>query len=180
MRSHSRRSALLAVLLLGMALGFRQGSVRGEAKNALVIGSSVRLTATEFTKVMELLARSWSQQDTEAALSCFTADAVYIEPPDIQFFEGHTELRAYFGALKPGTFMKFHNLWFDETRQVGAGEYSFGLPDRPTANHGVVVLELRDGQIAIWREYQRKGPREFRDFLAREGKTWKWTIQNYP
>ena len=138
------------------------------------------LNAQGFFALMEQLAEAWSRQDTESALACFSPEATYIEPPDIQFFRGHAQLRPYFGALKPGIFMRFHNLWFDETRQMGAGEYSFGSAGKATANHGVVVVELRDGRIAFWREYQRTGPSAFQDFIRTEGKTWQWHIGNYP
>ena len=138
------------------------------------------LNAQGFFALMEQLAEAWSRQDTDSALACFSPEAVYIEPPDIQFFRGHEQLRPYFGALKPGIFMRLHNLWFDETRQMGAGEYSFGSAGKATANHGVVVVELRDGRIAFWREYQRTGPPTFQDFIGTEGKTWQWHIGNYP
>jgi ketosteroid isomerase-like protein len=139
-----------------------------------------RLNAQEFCALMEQLARAWSQQDTDSALACFSQDAVYMEPPDIQIYQGHEQLRLYFAALTPGTFMRFHNLWFDETKQVGAGEYSFGSAGKAMADHGIVVVELRDGKIAFWREYQRKGPSVFQDFIGIEGKTWQWHIGNYP
>lgn len=76
--------------------------------------------------------------------------------------------------------MHFHNLWFDEQRQVGAGEYSFGMQGQATTDHGVVVAELDEGRIAFWREYQRKGPAPFAAFIGREGKAWQWHIGNYP
>lgn len=139
-----------------------------------------RLNTQEFQALMEQLARAWSQQDTESALACFTPEAAYIEPPDIQFYKGQEQLRPYFAALKSGTFMYFHNLWFDELNQRGAGEYSFGMTGKTTADHGVAVVELRDGQIAFWREYQRKGPSVFQDFIALTDKTWQWHIGNYP
>ena len=44
----------------------------------------------------------------------------------------------------------------------------------------MAVVELRDGRIAFWREYQRKGPLPHEAFLAPEGKDWQWTIRNYP
>jgi hypothetical protein len=110
----------------------------------------------------------------------FAADAVYMEPPDVQLFIGHEQLRPCFAALEPGTFMRFHNVWFDAERQVGAGEYSFGTEGKPMADHGVAVMELRAGRIAFWREYQRKGPRPFDRFLAQTGKSWRWSIKNYP
>lgn len=138
------------------------------------------LNPHEFNVLMEGLARAWSQQDTDSALACFTDDAVYIEPPDIQIYLGREQLRPYFAALRPGTFMRFHNLWFDESKQTGAGEYSFGMAGAENADHGVTIVELRDGRIAFWREYQRKGPSAFQDFIRTEGKTWQWHIGNYP
>jgi ketosteroid isomerase-like protein len=139
-----------------------------------------QLNTQQFDSLMEQLAHAWSQQDTELALACFIQDAVYSEPPDIQLYKGYEQLRPYFAALKPGTFMHFHNLWFNEPNQIGAGEYSFGMTGETTADHGIVVVELRDGRIAFWREYQRQGPSAFQDFIALTGKTWQWHIGNYP
>jgi hypothetical protein len=137
------------------------------------------MNAHDFAELMHQLARGWSTQDTELALACFTADAVYIEPPDIQHFAGQKQLRAYFGALKPGTSMIFHHLWFDEASQTGVGEFSFSIWGREQANHGVCVVELNEGKIAHWREYQRRGPFEHSDFIATAGKDWQWHIGNY-
>lgn len=129
---------------------------------------------------MEQLATAWTTQDTDLGLVCFTEDAVYMEPPDVQFYRGHEQLRPYFAALKPGMFMKWHSLMFDEATQTGAGEYTFGMTDQPQADHGVAVVTIEQGVIAFWREYQRKGPQPFTQFLAVEGKIWQWHIGNYP
>jgi ketosteroid isomerase-like protein len=133
-----------------------------------------------FVELMQRLARAWGDQDTEAGLSCFAEDAVYMEPPDIQLYVGRDQLRPYFGALEPGTTMEWHRLWFDADSQSGAGEYTFAFEGAAGADHGVAVVELRDGMIARWREYQRKGPPAFEAFTAVEGKRWEWTIENYP
>ena len=138
------------------------------------------MNGEEFRELMERLARAWSTQDTELGLSCFTEGAVYMEPPDLQLYLGHAELRPYFAALTPGTYIRFHAIMFDEAAQVGAGEYSFGSEGEETADHGVAVVELEGGRIGLWREYQRKGPAAFDDFLARDGKSWQWHIGNYP
>jgi ketosteroid isomerase-like protein len=134
------------------------------------------LSAREFAALLERLAEAWSRQDTEAGVACFTADAVYMQPPDQQLVSGESELRAYFSALPPGTFMTFHNVAFDETAQVGLGEFSFGRDGSAEADHGVAVIRLRDGRIASWREYFYEGPAQFAAFVAREGKSWKWTV----
>ncbi len=134
----------------------------------------------EFKDLMHRLADAWSGQDTDAAIDCFTSDAVYMEPPDVQYYRGEDQLRAYFGALTPGTRMRFHNLWLDSESQTGAGEFTFGLEGGETADHGIAVVYLRDGRIALWREYVRKGPIDFDVFSATEGKAWRWQIGNYP
>jgi hypothetical protein len=165
----ARNALTLAVLTSIVAF---EGCERSSARH--------HLNESEFRQLMNRLADGWSRQNTEQALACFTENAIYMEPPNIQFYEGHAQLRPYFGALKPGTFMRFHNLWFGESKQIGAGEYSFGEAGDATADHGVVVVELRDGRIAFWREYQQKGPASFDRFLDKNGKEWKWTIKNYP
>ena len=147
----------------------------------LLPGSAPRDTVSteQFKELMATLAAAWSSQDTERGVSCFTPDATYMQPPDQQFFRGSAELRRYFGALEPGTFMTFHNISFDPARQMGFGEFSFGTRGEPQADHGVAVVEVREGKIASWREYFSKGPADFRVFVAAEGKTWKWNIRNY-
>jgi hypothetical protein len=114
-------------------------------------------TAAEFENVMATLALAWSRQDTQLALGCFTADAVYMQPPDLQLYRGRAELEKLFGALRPGTFMKFHNLAFDAAAQVGFGEFSFGRSGAATADHGVAVVTLRGGRIALWASTFRRG-----------------------
>ncbi|MEO5950882.1 MAG: hypothetical protein ABIQ44_00260, partial [Chloroflexia bacterium] len=110
---------------------------------------------------------TWADNDTPMSLAHFTEDAVYIEPPDLQRYKGHIELRLFFNDLEVGSMMKWHNLWFDEAAQRGAGEYSFSLGGwENKANHGVAVVEMRDGKIAVWREYQRRGVASFESFVG--------------
>jgi ketosteroid isomerase-like protein len=133
-----------------------------------------------FRQLMQSLADPWESGDIEAGLRCFTADAAYMEPPDIQLFAGQDELGQYFGAVEPGTFMRWHDLWFDKQHQTGAGEFSFGLHGQPTSDHGMCAVELRDGRIALWREYQRTGPADWQLFVSATGKDWQWHAGNYP
>lgn len=133
-----------------------------------------------FQKLMNQLAAAWTNQQTQQALDCFTADAVYMQPPDQQFYRGQTQLRAYFGALKKGTTMKFHNVWFDAQKQTGAGEFTFGNTLTKSAVTGVAVVQLQNGKISFWREYFTKGPLDFQEFISPENKSWRWHIGNYP
>ena len=138
------------------------------------------MTAAEFRELLERLAHAWTTQDTELGLECFAENASYTEPPDLQLYVGHEQLRPYFAALTPGTLMQFHTVAFDEQAQRGFGEYSFGHERSERADHGVAVVEIAEGRIAVWREYQRKGPAASPEFTAIEGKSWEWHIGNYP
>ncbi len=137
------------------------------------------LTAAEFRQLLESVARGWSTRDTELALSSFHPDAVYMEPPDLQYYRGHDQLGPYFDALEDRHSMVFHQIWFDEASQSGAAEYTFSGGGE-VSDVGVAVVQLRDGKIWFWREYQRKGPTDFQEFLRVEGKEWEWHIGNYP
>ncbi|WP_420631860.1 nuclear transport factor 2 family protein [Candidatus Leptofilum sp.] len=139
-----------------------------------------KLTDDQFIQLMTQLANSWTTQNSQAALDCFTQDAIYMEPPNSQLYMGHEQLRPYFAALTPGTYMTFHNLCFNEATQVGMGEFSFGLLGKELADVGIAVVQIENGKIAHWREYHRKGPANFAEFIAHEGKEFEWHIGNYP
>ena len=129
----------------------------------------------DFDSLMGRVAQGWTTNDTELALSAFTPDAVYTEPPDRQYYRGHGELRRFFDAVRPGSSMIWHHLWYDPETGVGAGEYSFHNGGRDTAVHGVAVVKLHDGKIQVWREYQRRGAIGFEDFHDPTDKDWQWT-----
>ena len=58
--------------------------------------------------------------------------------------------------------MTWHHLAFDEATQVGFGEYTFQMNNR---YHGIVVVRIRDGRIANWREYQYQSPLDWETFV---------------
>jgi uncharacterized protein (TIGR02246 family) len=133
-----------------------------------------------FERLLHELAEGWATRDASRAAACFTDDAVYMEPPDQQLFVGREQLTAYFGPLEAGTYLRVHRVWFDAATQTGAVEFSFGVKGRERADHGVAVVEVRGERIALWREYPRKGPADFGEFVATEAKDWAWHIGNYP
>lgn len=138
-----------------------------------------KLNEAEFKALMNQVAIGWSTQNTTLALSSFDVDAIYMEPPNIQYYQGHEQLRPYFDELTEAYKMKFHRLWFDTQTQTGAGEYTFSY-EKDSADTGTVVVELKNGKIIFWREYQRKGPADFKDYLRIDNKEWEWHIGNYP
>ena len=137
------------------------------------------ITEKDFFQLMQNIADGWSTQNTELALSSFDEDAIYMEPPNIQYYRGHEQLTPYFNELSEKHKMEFHNLWFNESTQTGAGEYTFSYGTK-ISDVGIVAIEIQNGKIKFWREYQRKGPTNFNDFLRIENKEWEWHIGNYP
>jgi ketosteroid isomerase-like protein len=139
-----------------------------------------RIADNEFKKLIHQLAESWTNQDVNSALECFEADAVYMQPPAEQFYKGQVQLRAYFGAIKEGTIMKLHNVWFDHEKQLGAVEFTFANTKSGSGVTGVAIVLLEKGKIKHWREYFISGPIDFDEFISTENKDWKWHIGNYP
>lgn len=148
---------------------------------ALVISCQNRygITEEEFVSLMNNVAQGWSDQNTELALSSFDGDAIYMEPPNAQYYRGHDQLRPYFNELGDQHRMEFHNLWFNQQTQSGAGEFTFSYGEE-IADTGIVVVEIRNGKIKFWREYHKKGPSDFKRFIEIENKDWEWHIGNYP
>ena len=137
------------------------------------------ISTQEFKTLMNSIATGWSTQNTDLALSSFDENAIYMEPPNVQYYQGHAQLRPYFDALEARHNMQFHHIWFDETTQIGVGEFTFSY-GKPTADVGIAVIELKNGKIKFWREYLQKGPTEFKEFIGIENKDWEWHIGNYP
>lgn len=94
----------------------------------------------QFAQLMRRVARAWATQDTSTAVSCFTPDAVYLQPPDIQLFAGHEQLSAYFGALPSGMQLDLHHTWFDAVDQHGCVEFTFRREGATTADHGTKAI----------------------------------------
>jgi hypothetical protein len=120
--------------------------------------------AEGFRRLLRTVAEAWNEGDTPTALACFTEDARYTEPPDIQHHEGRQALYEFFGGEDPPPMrMVWHTIVFDEAQQLGAGEYTF---NGTHTYHGVAVIRLRDDLIANWREYQHRSNLGWDDFTA--------------
>ncbi len=143
-------------------------------------GDGASLDGPGFITLVRSLADAWRALDVEAAVACFTPDAVYMEPPAEQLITGRAQLRSYFRPLRHGTYLRIDNWWFDEVAQRGAIEFTFGEDGDSEADHGVAILDIADGRIRSWREYLRPGPAAFERFVAIDGKEWRWHTGNYP
>jgi SnoaL-like protein len=127
---------------------------------------AARLDTAGFRMLMERVAEGSREGNAEKAAACFTEDALYEEPPRKQFHSGRADLFEFFGGSR-GTdqpmHMTWHHLVFDEVTQIGSGEYTFKLHGQ---YHGVVMVQLRGGLIARWREYQTESSLSWEEFSA--------------
>jgi SnoaL-like domain len=146
-----------AALVLG---GGGQGSVCASGSGGTPLGSAA------FQEVLDRVAEGWNSNRAELAASCFTEEAVYLEPPDRQLYRGRAALEEFFAAsITPARSdrMRWHAFAFDPVQQVGFGEYTY----RGRRNyHGVVVVHLDGGLIRSWREYQYPSTLEWEDFVG--------------
>lgn len=127
-------------------------------------GARSNLSAPEFESLMQRLADGWNEGNAGKAADCFTPDAIYTEPPDKQLYRGREELYKFFGGdegRKGQMKMTWHHLIFDQSRQIGSGEFTFDYGGRV---HGMVIVKIRDGKISNWREYWYESPLEWEEF----------------
>ena len=114
----------------------------------------MNLTTNQFEQLMQTISDGWNEGNARKAANCFSEDAIYVEPPDAQFYHGREELYEFFGGDN-GTDMPmkmtWHHLAFNEETQIGFGEYTFEMHGR---YHGIVVVRVESALIKQWREYQ--------------------------
>lgn len=121
----------------------------------------------EFAAVLSGVAKGWNEGNAGMAAQYFADDAVYEEPPKKQLYKGKKEIFEFFGGDKgfdKPMKMKWHNIAFNDRQQTGFGEYTFAMKNQ---YHGIVVVHLKSGKIARWREYQYMSEAGWEDF-ARE------------
>lgn len=120
----------------------------------------------EFKQLMRTIADGWNEGDARKAADCFSEDAVYVEPPEKQLYNGRSELYEFFGG-DAGTDipmkMTWHHLAFNEDEQIGFGEYTFEMHGR---YHGIVVVKIESGLIKHWREYQSQTELHWEEFTS--------------
>ena len=122
-----------------------------------------------FTEVLTNIAKGWNEGNATFASQYFADNAVYEEPPRNQLCKGQKEIFEFFGGErgfdKPMK-MAWHNLAFNESKQIGFGEYTFAMNNQ---YHGIVIMKFEKGKIVKWREYQYKSNLNWDDF-AEESK----------
>ncbi|WP_394850557.1 nuclear transport factor 2 family protein [Pendulispora brunnea] len=125
------------------------------------------LSTEQFRNLMQTVADGWNEGNSRKSANCFSEGAIYMEPPDAQFYEGRESLYEFFGGKQqppsPGR-MTWHHVLFDEAAQVGAGEYTYQGNRR---YHGIVMVRVRAGKIDRWREYQQPSTLNWTEFTGK-------------
>lgn len=125
------------------------------------------MTSDEFRRMLDSLADGWARRDYVAVIEHFATDVFYCDPLRYTF-QGKSELFAFFsddcGMTQDCV---FHRSIYDEERQAGVAEYTY------TGNHiyhGTVWIEILDGKISCWREYQHISNTKHSEFWKGSGK----------
>lgn len=124
------------------------------------------LSTSDFEKLLRRVAEGWNNGNAQDAADCFTADAVYSQPPEKELYKGREALFKFFGGTdgrKSAMKMTWHHIMFNERTQVGAGEFTFEYGGRV---HGVTVIKIREGLISNWREYWYESPLDWERFMG--------------
>ncbi len=117
-----------------------------------------------FTEVVTNIAKGWNEGNAAFAAQYFADSAVYEEPPGKQLYKGRKEIFEFFGGesgFDKSMKMEWHNLAFNEKKQIGFGEYTFALNNQ---YHGIVIMKFENGKIVKWREYQDKSNLSWDEF----------------
>jgi hypothetical protein len=121
------------------------------------------VTSEQFRDLLDRLAAAWARRDYEAAAAFFAEDVRYADPLHYAFAD-RASLRAFFDADEGAEQRTdWHFVLFDESRQVGAVEYTYEGSRR---YHGTALVRVKDGVITHWREYQHVDARTHGEFTA--------------
>jgi hypothetical protein len=123
----------------------------------------------EFVEMLTQIAEGWNEGNARKAADVFADDAVYEEPPKKQYYQDKSEIFEFFGGEKGfdrAMTMTWHHVAFNEETQIGFGEYTFAMNKQ---YHGIVVVKIKRGKIASWREYQYESPLDWKVFSGEDG-----------
>ena len=121
------------------------------------------MTCQEFESLLQALARGWSEKDYDKVASFYAEDVRYRDPTRYSFTSRTELLETFFRGEEAEESTVWHNVLFDEERQLGVAEYTYQGKHR---YHGTVWVQLRGDRIASWREYQHTSDLEWEEFWA--------------
>ena len=127
---------------------------------------STQLSSPQFRELLQTVAQGWNTGNARLAADCFAENALYSAPPSSRVRQGRQTLFEFFGGVKgrpKPMSMQWHHIVFDETTQIGMGEYTFTYEIR---THGIVIVRIAAGRIMNWREYEHESPLDWNQLVG--------------
>jgi hypothetical protein len=114
-----------------------------------------------FADLLGRMAAGWNMGDVDLVASCFTEDVRYGDPNRYRF-RSRLALEPFFEPPPEGQRTVWHRILFDEAAQAGAAEYTYVGSHQ---YHGAVMVQLRDGLVDDWREWQHVSELPWEEFI---------------
>ncbi|HKP69193.1 MAG TPA: nuclear transport factor 2 family protein [Pyrinomonadaceae bacterium] len=118
----------------------------------------------KFGAMLKLLADAWTDREYALVASQFAEDVFYSDPRNYTFRDRQSLLAFFSDDDGLPQSCTFHNWIFDEEQQLGVAELTYVGTYR---YHGTVWIEVRNGQIVSWREYQHISDKDWDEFWQR-------------
>ncbi len=118
------------------------------------------MTAEEFARMLNELATGWTCRDYDRVVANFAEKLFYSDGVDYRF-DDRASLLTFFSDDDLPQSCSFHNIVFDESRQMGCAEYTYS---GSFTYHGTVWIGLGDEKIVEWREYQYRAGVSWEEF----------------
>ncbi len=121
------------------------------------------MTGHSFRQLLHHLANAWRSRNYKKAVSFFSDDVRYADPLRYQFSDSASLLSFFEADEGNAQLIEWHQIMFDEERQVGMAEYTY---EGTYKYHGVAIIKVYADKITHWREYQHTDPRDWQAFTS--------------
>ena len=119
------------------------------------------MTRAEFEDLLWSLSSGRGERRYGDVAAHFADDVFYSDANDYAFTDRRSLLQFFADDEGYEQSCVFHNSVFDETRQLGAAEYTY---EGTYCYHGTVWITLAGDKIASWREYQHRSDLDWNEF----------------
>jgi len=121
------------------------------------------MNKSKFEKKLNDLADTWINKDYERAANHFAESVKYADPLRYSFGTKQDLLEFFKNDEGYSQSVVWHNILFDEEKQVGVGEYTYVGTHR---YHGLVIVKVDSEKITHWREYQHISRHDWEEFVS--------------
>lgn len=119
------------------------------------------MKTVEFFEMIQLMANAWTIGNYVKVADCFNENIYYSDSLSYSFFDKKSLLQFFENDDGQPQKCVFHNIIFDENKQIGAAEYSY---EGTHLYHGTVWISIENNKILSWREYQHISEKDWKSF----------------